>query len=133
MRGPALPPEVFAADCEGRPVFDSLTSRWAVLVLGALRVRPHRFAELAGGIQGVSEKMLAQTLRTLTRDGFVRRSVTGTVPMQTTYALTELGAEVTPQVVELALWVRRHAGDIRAARAAHDTDRPIPPAVANRR
>jgi DNA-binding HxlR family transcriptional regulator len=132
MRESVLSPEVFADDCEGRPVFDALTSRWAVLILGALLVRPHRFAELLGSIERVSEKMLAQTLRTLARDGFVERSVTATVPVQTTYALTALGAQAAPQVVELALWVRRHADDIRAARSAYDNDPPVLPAEANR-
>ncbi|MFI1996088.1 winged helix-turn-helix transcriptional regulator [Actinoplanes sp. NPDC020271] len=132
MRESVLSPEVFADDCEGRPVFDALTSRWAVLILGALLVRPHRFAELLGTIEGVSEKMLSQTLRNLTRDGFVQRSVTATVPIQTSYALTDLGIQAAPQVVKLALWVRHHADDIRAARSSHDADRPVPPAEANR-
>ena len=133
MRESVLSPKVFADDCEGRPVFDALASRWAVLIAGALMVRPHRFAELLGSVDGVSEKMLSQTLRTLTRDGFIQRSVTATVPVQTTYALTALGAKVAPQVVELAKLVRHHADDIRAARSAHDANRPVPLAEANRR
>lgn len=126
-------PDLFAEDCPVRPIFDDITSRWATLLLGLLATRPHRFSELASGIGGISEKMLSQTLRALTRDGLVDRIVAQTVPIQVTYALTALGADLAPHVIGLAGWVDRHTHRIQAAQAAYDEDTPVPPAVANRR
>ncbi|MCS0604071.1 helix-turn-helix transcriptional regulator [Streptomyces sp. LP11] len=124
--------DVFAADCPVRPIFGDITSRWATLVLAALMTRPHRFSELAARIGGVSEKMLSQTLRALTRDGLVSRTVTPTVPIQVTYELTALGTDLMPRLMGLVTWVDHHTGTIQAAQAAYDADTPLPPAVANR-
>lgn len=114
------------------PIRGDITSRWATRVLAALSTRPHRFAQLADRIEGISEKVLSHTLRTLTRDGLVSRTVTATVPIKVTYELTALGTDLTPRLADLATWVDRHADAIQAAQAAYDADPPIPPAVANR-
>ena len=82
------------ADCPGRPVLDTVTSRWGVPILTALAERPHRFAELRDRMAGVSEKMLAQTLRGLAGNGFVLRTEAPTVPPQVTYSLTTRGQEL---------------------------------------
>ena len=129
---PAPSQDVFAADCPVRPIFGDITSRWATLVLVALTTRPHRFSELAARIGGISEKMLSQTLRALTRDGLVSRTVTPTVPIQTTYELTALGTDLMPRLMDLVTWVDHHTSTIQAAQAAYDTDTPIPPALANK-
>ncbi|GGX97239.1 winged helix-turn-helix transcriptional regulator [Streptomyces minutiscleroticus] len=125
--------EVPTTDCPARPIFGDLTSRWATLVITALQERPHRFSQLAARIGGVSEKMLAQTLRALTRDGFVSRTAAPTVPVQVTYELTGLGRDVAPRLRELVTWVNHHTSTIRAAQSAYDADTPVPPAVANSR
>ncbi|MEU6798877.1 helix-turn-helix domain-containing protein [Nonomuraea wenchangensis] len=101
-------------------VLDHVSGRWAVLVLTALRDGPQRFHELRAEVEGVSEKMLSQTLRTLVRDGFVHRTVKPSTPPQVSYALTGLGGGVTGAVQPLFDWVRDHADDILAAQAAHD-------------
>jgi DNA-binding HxlR family transcriptional regulator len=129
---PVSPQDVFAADCPVRPIFGDITSRWATLVLAALVTRPHRFSELAARIGGISEKMLSQTLRALTRDGLVSRTVTPTVPIQTSYQLTALGTDLMPRLMGLVTWVDHHTGTIQVAQAAYDADTPLPPAVANR-
>ena len=129
---PASSQDVFAADCPVRPIFGDITSRWATLVLAALVTRPHRFSELAARIGGISEKMLSQTLRALTRDGLVNRTVTPTVPIQTTYELTALGTDLMPRLMGLVTWVDHHTSTIQGAQAAYDADTPVPPAVANR-
>lgn len=126
-------PDLYAADCPVRPIYDDITSRWATLVLTTLMTRPHRFSQLAARIGGISEKMLAQTLRALTRDGLVNRTVVPTVPIQVTYELTALGTDLTPHLAALVTWVSRHTSTIQAAQAGYDADIPIPPAVANRR
>ncbi|MFG3281242.1 winged helix-turn-helix transcriptional regulator [Streptomyces sp. NPDC048111] len=83
--------DVFHTDCPARDVVDHVTSRWGIWVLIALRGNSLRFYELRDSIQGISEKMLAQTLRALVKDGLVWREVEPTTPPQVTYGLTEFG------------------------------------------
>ncbi|WP_030383321.1 MULTISPECIES: winged helix-turn-helix transcriptional regulator [unclassified Streptomyces] len=93
--------EVFHTDCLARDMVDHVTSRWGVWVLISLRSTDLRFYELRESIQGISEKMLAQTLRTLVQDGLVWRKVEPTTPPQVTYGLTEFGREVGEPLTEL--------------------------------
>ncbi|MEK8044811.1 winged helix-turn-helix transcriptional regulator [Ideonella margarita] len=92
--------------CPSREVLQHLTSRWGVLVLVALLLGgTHRFSELRRKIDGVSEKMLAQTLQTLEADGFVRRTAHPVVPPHVEYSLTRMGEEAARQVAELVDWI----------------------------
>ncbi|WP_329136747.1 winged helix-turn-helix transcriptional regulator [Streptomyces sp. NBC_00670] len=93
--------DVFHTDCLARDMVDHVTSRWGVWVLISLRNTDLRFYELRESIQGISEKMLAQTLRTLVQDGLVWRKVEPTTPPQVTYGLTEFGREVGEPLTEL--------------------------------
>ncbi|MFA7765839.1 winged helix-turn-helix transcriptional regulator [Streptomyces sp. NPDC048723] len=93
--------DVFHTDCAARDVVDHVTSRWGVWVLIALRSNSLRFYELRDGIQGVSEKMLAQTLRALVQDGLVWREVEPTTPPQVTYGLTDFGQDIGEPLREL--------------------------------
>src|SRR5262245_44394130 len=100
MRGSSrtLVPDLESANCPSREILDHVTSRWGVLVLLVLRERTHRFSELRQRIGGVSEKMLAQTLRILEGDGFVNRRAYAEVPPRVEYALTPMGGEVAAHV-----------------------------------
>jgi DNA-binding HxlR family transcriptional regulator len=109
--------DVFDSNCPSRTILDHVTSKWAVLVLAALQDGPLRFSALRRTIGGVSEKMLAQTLRTLESDGFLDREVAPTTPPQVTYSLTSLGAELTAHVTELVEWIAVRIPEIEAARA----------------
>lgn len=93
--------DVFHTDCPARDVVDHVTSRWGIWVLISLRINSLRFYELRESIQGISEKMLAQTLRALVQDGLVWREVEPTTPPQVTYGLTEFGREVGEPLTEL--------------------------------
>ncbi|WP_399880369.1 winged helix-turn-helix transcriptional regulator [Streptomyces sp. BBFR51] len=93
--------DVFHTDCPARDVVDHVTSRWGVWVLISLRSNSLRFFELRESIQGISEKMLAQTLRSLVQDGLVWREVEPTTPPQVTYGLTEFGREVGEPLTDL--------------------------------
>jgi DNA-binding HxlR family transcriptional regulator len=93
--------EVIHTDCVARDVVDHVTSKWGVWVLIALGRDDLRFYELREVIQGVSEKMLAQTLRALVADGLVRREVEPTTPPQVTYGLTEFGRDVGEPLTDL--------------------------------
>jgi DNA-binding HxlR family transcriptional regulator len=103
-------------ECTGRDILDHVTSRWGVLVLLALRDRTHRFSELRRRIGGVSEKMLAQTLRALEEDGFVLRHDFAEVPPRVEYALTPMGRQLAKHVAGLATWISDNAAQVLAAR-----------------
>lgn len=108
MRG-----DVFSDKCPSRDVLKHVTSRWAVLVLLALKSREtHRFSELRRAINGVSEKMLAQTLQVLEQDGFVLRVSYPVVPPHVEYSLTESGVQVAGHVVGLADWIEENISNI---------------------
>ncbi|MFB7980393.1 winged helix-turn-helix transcriptional regulator [Streptomyces vinaceus] len=111
---------VKAPMCPSRGVLEHVTSRWGVLVLAALVERSYRFSELRREVGGVSEKMLAQTLQTLERDGFLLRDAKPVIPPRVDYSLTELGREAAEQVYALARWTERRTADVQAARAAYD-------------
>lgn len=108
--------DVFDSRCPSRSVLDHVTSKWAVLVLAALDTGELRFSALRRRIDGVSEKMLAQTLRTLESDGFVAREVAPTTPPQVTYSLTDLGSGLTAQLTGLLDFITTRLPEIQAAR-----------------
>lgn len=116
------PAGVMAARCPSRIVLDHVTSRWGVLVLVALWERPRRWGELRRDVEGVSEKMLAQTLRTLERDGIVHREAASTIPPRVDYSLTARGREVAERLVPLVGWIVEHAEEILA-----EADAPAAP------
>lgn len=95
----------FDANCPSRIALDHLTSKWGVLVLVALSRGPMRWGELHRFVEGVSEKMLAQTLRVFESDGYVTRTSHGTVPPHVDYELTPLGREAMEQLLPLVRWV----------------------------
>ncbi|MFS8199435.1 winged helix-turn-helix transcriptional regulator [Streptomyces sp. CWNU-52B] len=93
--------DVFHTDCAARDVVDHVTSRWGIWVLIALRNNGLRFYELRESIQGISEKMLAQTLRSLVQDGLIWREVEPTTPPQVTYGLTDFGQDIGEPLTQL--------------------------------
>ena len=110
--------ELFSPDCPSRDVLKHVTSRWSVLLLVALMGGMHRFSDLRRKVGGVSEKMLAQTLRWLEADGFVCRRAYPTVPPHVEYSLTPLGLEVGRRVEALADWIEGKLPDILSAQRA---------------
>ena len=115
------PGDVFDMNCPSRTVLDHVTSKWAVLVLVALHRGPKRFSALRRAVGGVSEKMLAQTLRTLEADGFLLREVAPTTPPQVTYSLTTLGTELTEHLTVLLGWIEARIPEIEDARRGRAT------------
>lgn len=120
---PALESDVFARACTSRLVLQDVTGRWGALALGALHEGPARFNALRRRVDGVSEKMLAQTLQALERDGFVVRDVQGTIPPKVEYRLTPLGARLAEQLVALIELVEGSMGEVLAAQSAYDATR----------
>ncbi len=112
--------EVFNQNCPSREILRHLTSRWGVLVLIALLEGEHRFSDLRRKIDGVSEKMLAQTLQTLEADGFVNRFSHPVVPPHVDYSLTPIGREVAEKVREFADWIEINIGRIMQAKSVKE-------------
>ena len=123
-------PDVNRQMCPSRLVLEHVTSRWGVLVLAALLERSYRFSELRREVGGVSEKMLAQTLQTLERDGFVDRDAKPVIPPRVDYSLTDLGREAAEQVWALARWSERSLDAVDAARTAYDVRKQARESVA---
>lgn len=108
-----FPDAVFEAGCPSRVVLDHVMSKWGLLVLLSLGDgEPRRWSELRRRAEGVSEKMLAQTLRTLVADGFVLRDAKPVVPPHVEYSLTPRGRELAALLTPLMVWVVDNAPDI---------------------
>ena len=108
--------ELLSSDCPSREVLKHVTSRWGVLVLMVLLEQTCRFSDLRRRVDGVSEKMLAQTLQWLASDGFVIRTAYDEVPPHVDYRLTPLGEEVARQVTSLADWIEVNLSRILSSR-----------------
>lgn len=111
--------DVFARGCASRAALEDVGGKWGLLALIALGEGDYRFNALRRRVDGVSEKMLSQTLQALERDGIVAREVLTTIPPRVEYSLTPLGVEVARQVRALADLLERSAPDIADARAAY--------------
>lgn len=103
---------VFPAGCPSRTVLDHITSKWGVLILLSLSEGEQRWSELRRRAEGISEKMLAQTLKTLEQDGLVLRKAQPVIPPHVDYSLTERGYELTGLLVPLVTWAFNNADDI---------------------
>lgn len=112
-----LPADVYSAKCPTRQVLDHIAGKWTVLVVDALLEGTMRYTDLSRRIEGVSQKMLTQTLRRLEADGFVTRTVYPTIPPQVTYALTPLGLSLAEPITALRTWTESHINEIEQARA----------------
>ncbi len=97
--------DLFEVGCPSRIVMKHVTSSWGVLILIVLQDGTMRFSELRRRVTGVSERMLAQTLRWLEEDNLVVRRSYDVVPPHTDYTLTELGQEAAGKVAALADWI----------------------------
>ena len=103
-----------------RPVKELLSrigGKWTVLVVTRLADGPRRFSDLKREIDDISQKMLTATLRDLERDGFVRRTVTPSIPPRVDYELTELGTDLLTPLEALGAWAVRNQFRVDEARA----------------
>jgi DNA-binding HxlR family transcriptional regulator len=88
------PYDVFDPDCPSRQAFDQIFSRWGILTLSRLTTEPVRFGVLRREVGGISERMLAQTLRVLEEEGLVHRVEWDEKPPRVEYRLTEAGDRI---------------------------------------
>ena len=111
---------VFSAACPSRAVLEQLGEKWALLILHLLSDGPQRTSDLRRAIDGVSEKMLIQTLRKLERNGFVERRSYNEVPPRVDYRLTDLGASLSPVVQAFDRWIESRIVEVMAAQHRFD-------------
>lgn len=115
-------PVAFAADCPSRPILDQIADKWSMMTMAVLE-RPTRFNELKRRLDGVTQRVLTQTLRRLERNGMIERRVLPTSPVGVEYSLTPLGKSLQAPFGHLYDWTVSHAAEIRAAQVDYDNAR----------
>lgn len=121
-----LAPNAFARACSSRVVLDRIGDRWTVLIVVALSEGALRFSQLRSKIEGITPKVLTQTVRALERDGLVTRTVFAEVPPRVEYELTDLGRDLLAPIDAVRVWAEQNAARIVANRDDYD-DLPIRP------
>ena len=112
-------PNVLNQNCESRQALDRIADKWTCLVVYALLEGPRRHGELKRMIEGISQKMLTQTLRSMEADGLVNRTVIDVIPPHVEYGLTPLGQTLSGPLVAICRWAMDHLPEMQAARKAN--------------
>ncbi|MCK0068147.1 winged helix-turn-helix transcriptional regulator [Kordiimonas laminariae] len=105
-------PDAFVARCPSRQVLVRLAEKWTMLAIVALEGGPVRFGELKRRIEGVSQKMLTQTLRNLEQDKLITRQIYDEMPLRVEYELTALGRDLLPLIQAIKDWTEVHFREI---------------------
>lgn len=111
---------VFHADCPSRTILDQISDKWSMMVLAVLLSRPHRFNAIKRRLEGVTQRVLTQTLRKLERNGMLRRRVLGGSPPGVEYSLTPLGRSLQKPFGALQDWTLAHIDAIRKHQETYD-------------
>lgn len=111
----APPYNVLDPSCPSRFILTRIGERWTALIVSLLGERCYRFGELRRTAEGISQKMLTQTLRAPEKDGLVRREVISTRPVSVEYSLTDLGRTLVPVVGAVVRWAEEHAAEVLEA------------------
>ncbi|UOZ07060.1 helix-turn-helix domain-containing protein [Amycolatopsis sp. WQ 127309] len=110
---------VFRSDCPSRPILDQIADKWSMMIMAVLE-RPTRFNELMRRLEGVTQRVLTQSLRRLERNGMIRRTVLPTSPVGVEYSLTPLGESLREPFGHLYSWTVEHSAQIQQAQLAYD-------------
>jgi DNA-binding HxlR family transcriptional regulator len=113
-------PNAYSALCPTRQILDRVGDKWAVLILLLLHDEALRFNQLRRAIEGISQKMLSQVLKSLERDGLVKRRAIATVPVTVEYSITPLGKTLAAAVDPLRDWAERNLKEVLAAQRRYD-------------
>ncbi len=114
------PWDVFNSHCPTRQVLDRIADKWTVLIIRRLSEGTLRFAQLRRAVDGISQKVLTNTLRGLERDGLVTRRLYASVPPRVEYSLTDLGRSLGDLVEGICRWAEANIERVQEARAAYD-------------
>jgi DNA-binding HxlR family transcriptional regulator len=117
---PQTQPDIFQANCLSRQVLELIADQWTPLVIYALEEGTMRFGQLLKRIDGISKKMLTQTLRAMERNGLVQRVVYPVVPPVVEYSLTPLGQTLIEPMKALRVWAYGHLQEVARARREYD-------------
>lgn len=120
-----ITPNVFDSNCGSRRVLALIADKWTAIVVYALTRGTMRFGQLRREIEGISQKMLTQTLRDLERDGLVERKIHPTVPPKVEYSLTPLGETLKEPLSAICKWSEEHLPEVEAIRARRTNDPAI--------
>lgn len=120
----------FRSDCPSRPILDQIADKWSMMVMAVL-TEPRRFNEIKRRLDGVTQRVLTQTLRRLERNGMVERRVLPTSPVGVEYSLTPLGESLREPFAHLYDWTIANAAEIQARRRDYDRRAPRKPATSN--
>ncbi|MBK9008374.1 MAG: helix-turn-helix transcriptional regulator [Anaerolineae bacterium] len=115
---------VYKKACPTRLALDRIADKWTTLIVGLLDGGPRRFSELKREIEGISQKMLTQTLRDLERDGLVTRTVYAQIPPRVEYALTPLGQTLCEPIAAIRKWAEMNINEVVDAQLIYDAQRP---------
>ncbi len=110
----------YMRDCPSRQALDRIGDRWTILIVGSLGEGVKRHKDLLQEVDGISQKMLAQTLRGLERDGLVKRTVRPVVPPHVEYELTDLGRTLSAPIAALERWAVEHMAQVQQAQQQYD-------------
>lgn len=111
-------PDVLNQNCESRQALELIADKWTALVVYALVDGPRRHGELRRTVDGISQKMLTQTLCRMEAEGLLERDVLDRAPPHVEYSLTPLGKTLEKPLGAICEWAMTHLDDLRAARAA---------------
>ena len=91
-------------DCPVATTVSLIGSKWKLLIMRNLLVRPWRFNELQRSLEGISQKVLTDSLRSMEEDGIITRTVFPEVPPRVEYALSDLGESMRPIIKSMEAW-----------------------------
>ena len=117
---PQTYPDIFQANCLSRRVLELIADQWTPLVIYALEEKTMRFGQLLKRIDGISKKMLTQTLRAMERNGLVLRVVYPVVPPVVEYSLTPLGQTLIEPMKALRSWAYEHIQEVAQAQTMYE-------------
>ncbi|MBN3263330.1 winged helix-turn-helix transcriptional regulator [Pectobacterium brasiliense] len=112
--------DVYAQNCPTRMILDRVGDKWTLLILNILVERPMRFNQLKRDVEGISQKVLSQTLKNLVRDGFVERTVFPTIPVTVEYASTVMGKTLAKPIAELTYWAEQNMDNVLLSQKKFD-------------
>ncbi|MFC9664629.1 winged helix-turn-helix transcriptional regulator [Nocardia sp. NPDC127606] len=116
---------VFRSDCPSRPILDQIADKWSMMVMTILD-EPRRFNEIKRRLDGVTQRVLTQTLRRLERNEMIVRRVLATSPVGVEYSRTPLGESLREPFDRLYAWTVANADEIQARQMDYDRREPAP-------
>ena len=109
----------FSQDCPSRPILDQIADKWSMMAMAALD-KPTRFNDLRRQLEGITQRVLTQTLRRLERNGMIQRTVLPTSPVGVEYSLTPLGRSLRAPFTQLYAWTIENSDEIHARQRDYD-------------